>query len=376
MLESPETSSLPNERIAGLLRERIEAGAWGPGEALPATQEMSREYGVSSNTIMAAFRRLEAEGLIESRPRKGRFVLDRSQWISQSVRRSSMIVSLGVPAFDNNPMSAAWWTQIILAFQFQLARRGYSLNHVTLFEENPEKMADEFERHLELLGDQVAGVHLFATPRKRSLIARLRKAGLPWVTVNPHDVERPCNFVAAGNVSGGQQVADCFNKLGFERVLLISPPTGESFTLTDKVNGFIQGYLRAHRSAAGMEMGWCEGIDPESAREPVEDYVKRHGRPPEAIFASGDDLAIGAMRVLGELGYRVPQDVSVIGGTGSPFAEYVTPSLSVITQPMTAIGNAAADMLVDMVQDQVNMVACRYLPGELILRDSVLQAKG
>ena len=99
-----KSSTLPNERISKLLRERIHAGDWAAGEALPGTQELAKRYGVSANTIVAAFRRLEAEGLIESRPRKGRFVLDRSQWISQTIRRGSMVAYLNVDILDNHPM--------------------------------------------------------------------------------------------------------------------------------------------------------------------------------------------------------------------------------------------------------------------------------
>jgi GntR family transcriptional regulator len=62
------------EQIAGSLRTQIENGTLGPGALLPSEPELAREHNVSRQTARAALQRLEREGLVIVRPRRGRIV--------------------------------------------------------------------------------------------------------------------------------------------------------------------------------------------------------------------------------------------------------------------------------------------------------------
>jgi LacI family transcriptional regulator/LacI family repressor for deo operon, udp, cdd, tsx, nupC, and nupG len=68
-------------------------------------------------------------------------------------------------------------------------------------------------------------------------------------------------------------------------------------------------------------------------------------RPPTAIVAYNDTMAIGALRACHVLGRRVPQEVAVVGFGGAPFAEWVTPSLTTVKVPLYRIGQVAAEAL-------------------------------
>lgn len=62
------------EHIAGRLRQRIDAGALGEGDRLPSVRAMSRQSGVSVGTVVQAYQRLEALGVIVARPQSGYYV--------------------------------------------------------------------------------------------------------------------------------------------------------------------------------------------------------------------------------------------------------------------------------------------------------------
>ncbi len=66
------------------------------------------------------------------------------------------------------------------------------------------------------------------------------------------------------------------------------------------------------------------------------DYVKTNGCP-DAIFCGSDEQAVAAHGALHELGYRVPEDVALIGNDGLANAEYHVPPLSTIAQPYDEI---------------------------------------
>ncbi len=65
-------------RLAGELREQITEGVYTAGERLPGVRALGRARGMSVATVLAAYRRLEDEALIEARPRSGYYVRPRS----------------------------------------------------------------------------------------------------------------------------------------------------------------------------------------------------------------------------------------------------------------------------------------------------------
>jgi DNA-binding GntR family transcriptional regulator len=63
--------------VADALRERIDAGEWLPGEALPSVSALSVEYGVSTSTAGRAIRVLADEGKVTTVKGWGTFVAGR-----------------------------------------------------------------------------------------------------------------------------------------------------------------------------------------------------------------------------------------------------------------------------------------------------------
>ncbi|MBO0837332.1 MAG: substrate-binding domain-containing protein, partial [Actinobacteria bacterium] len=72
---------------------------------------------------------------------------------------------------------------------------------------------------------------------------------------------------------------------------------------------------------------------------------------PTAIFASTDTLAIGAVKAAADLGLGVPRDLSVVGFDDIPLAEFVTPSLTTVRQPLAEMAAIAVNDLLAMVGD-------------------------
>ncbi|MDR0568354.1 MAG: LacI family transcriptional regulator [Spirochaetaceae bacterium] len=74
------------------------------------------------------------------------------------------------------------------------------------------------------------------------------------------------------------------------------------------------------------------------------------GAAPDAAFATNDARAIVVMRALLDAGYRVPEDVSVIGFDDVDIATLVEPPLTTIAQPLYAIGVSAAERLIYQIR--------------------------
>jgi LacI family transcriptional regulator len=67
--------------------------------------------------------------------------------------------------------------------------------------------------------------------------------------------------------------------------------------------------------------------------------------PLTAVFAANDHIALGLFRALGEVGVKVPDDISVVGFDDVPEAEFYTPPLTTIRQDFDEVGKRGMALL-------------------------------
>jgi DNA-binding LacI/PurR family transcriptional regulator len=90
-----------------------------------------------------------------------------------------------------------------------------------------------------------------------------------------------------------------------------------------------------------------------------------------AVFAAGDEMAIGFIHALREAGRRVPEDVSVVGFDGNPVFAYVTPPLTTVRQPFDAAAREGVRLLVHAIeQPDTDLPPASEPPVELVVRGS------
>lgn len=91
---------------------------------------------------------------------------------------------------------------------------------------------------------------------------------------------------------------------------------------------------------------------------------------PTAVLASDDILAFGAMRAAGELGYRLPQDLSIIGFNDIRLAELANPPLTSVRVHMHELGVAALNLLVQQIRGVQKEPTHEIVDCELVIRAS------
>ncbi len=123
------------------------------------------------------------------------------------------------------------------------------------------------------------------------------------------------------------------------------------------INGY--GYVNAYENALGWISSWNQA--------------------PEAIIAFSDDLAMGLINALKTKGYRVPEDISVIGYDDIAFSGLFNPPLTTIRQNKVAIAESAAEMLLSLINDELPLgdssVKVRRIPVQLVVRESTRHKK-
>jgi LacI family transcriptional regulator len=89
----------------------------------------------------------------------------------------------------------------------------------------------------------------------------------------------------------------------------------------------------------------------------------------DAVFTGDDDAAIGTLKALHKYGYRIPEDVAVIGFDDLGFAPFLNPPLTTVRAPTESVGRIATERLFDLLENQQSDGAV-ILPTEIIFRRS------
>ena len=133
------------------------------------------------------------------------------------------------------------------------------------------------------------------------------------------------------------------------------------------------GYLKAHR-AAGVRPDpalICRtgSYDADAAAAATRRLLAAPDRP-TALITIDNVMTLGAFRVIHELGIDVPGELSLIGFDNLDWTTLVTPALTVIEQPLHAIGSRAAQRLIDRIDGDQSPPGVIHLPTRFVKRDS------
>lgn len=221
-----------------------------------------------------------------------------------------------------------------------------------------------------LLGKQIDGVIMDSPAADDDeLVRRLEAMGTPHVVIHPDFPERfnQASFVRIDNFEGAKRATEHLVSLGHRAIGFVSFPSNRPG------NERLSGY-RAALEAAGVEFdpGWVV----ESMAPPVQigyqgalQLIPKH-KEITAIFAATDEIAMGTLTALWQLGLRIPEDISVVGFDDIYLASIITPPLTTIHQPIDEISRAAVDLMVDMINGSATERTDLVLPTKLIVRES------
>ncbi|PUA26774.1 MAG: LacI family transcriptional regulator [Cellvibrio sp. 79] len=169
------------------------------------------------------------------------------------------------------------------------------------------------------------------------------------------------------NAAAAEEGVDYLISLGHKRIGLIAG----NMTTPSSLQRF-DGYKRA-LAKAGIEfdeqllqIGNYALADAAEATRKLANLTNR----PTAIFAFSDEMAMSCMSTLHKMGFKIPQDFSVLGFDNIRYAEYCSPSLTTIAQPMTEIGIACMELLLPQLNGEPMQPIKKILPHQLIVRES------
>jgi DNA-binding LacI/PurR family transcriptional regulator len=131
----------------------------------------------------------------------------------------------------------------------------------------------------------------------------------------------------------------------------------------------------------------CDELGLDAIVETISDSISEGGaysaasrlldspRPPDAIYATLDRLALGALLAAEARGVRVPEDLRIAGCTDSAASRAARPALTALSLNPEQIGSEALDLLISLIEDETPESPRRTVPFAVIPRGST-QATG
>ncbi len=194
------------------------------------------------------------------------------------------------------------------------------------------------------------------------------ETGLPCVIMNYYTKDLPVSCVAIDNFNAAVTATEYLIKLGHSKIATITGKFNSQIGV-DRLNGYIKA-LKKHKIEPKDEYIKHGDYERESAIEPTKELIKLK-KPPTAIFAASDEMAVGVMQVCLENGIRIPRDISVMGFDDNPFALDFSPvPITTMRQPLNKMAMVATETLHAIIDKKTKANKKIILPTELIKRSS------
>ncbi|WP_339194427.1 LacI family DNA-binding transcriptional regulator [Aeribacillus sp. FSL W8-0870] len=222
------------------------------------------------------------------------------------------------------------------------------------------------EASIELLEHQIDGAILLSRVPEQ-LITIFQEQNIPFVLVNNTNMVKNSNYIVNDDYLGAYDAAMHLLSKHYTKIAYISGPL-EHRSYRLRWEGF-----QAALSAKGYEIKHYHRAIGDSKMETGMEYAYKFMQleeRPDAIFASNDMMAIGAMQTIHFMGMKIPDDVALMGFDDIEFAKLTFPALTTVRVDKKKMGGLAVSKLFALLNGEDFGMKKTILPSEVIVRKS------
>lgn len=329
----------------------------------PTQNDVAKHAGVSQATVSLVLNNVSTNKITEETRRQVLRAIEelgyRPNTLASSLRRGKT-QTLGLILPDSaNPFFA----EVSRSIESAAFEQGY---HLILC--NTEGNIEKELVYVDVLCNrQVDGIIFVAVGDQTDSLERVLYKNIPAVMIDRDLPGLEVDAVLTDNRQGGYLATQHLLQLGHRRIGCITGPS----SVTPSA-GRVAGYLAAlaeHSIPADDRLLVRGDFHPQSGWTAAHTLLELD-KPPTAIFAGNDLMAIGALRAISEAGLRIPEDISLVGFDNIELASYTDPPLTTVAQPIQGIGSMAVGFLLERIRDQQLAFRRVILPVSLIVRKS------
>lgn len=220
------------------------------------------------------------------------------------------------------------------------------------------------------------GVGQISTP----LLLEVHRMGMPIVLVDMEDPLIPSDTIFVNNMDAMARLTNHLIGIGHSRLQFIGNDRF-SRSFRDRHIGF-KITLDEHGLSSGVQEGLVlqlQELEKGDVDSEIRSWVSRKLKTksmPTALVCANDSIAATALRVLNELGVKVPAEVSVTGFDNIEDAPQGGSRLTTVHVPKEALGRRAVQKLLERIERSREPMEKILLAGDIVYRDSTAAAPG
>ena len=326
------------KQLADLYRQKILTGSLRPGDLIPSQTELAKLHGISVVTVRNALSILVDEGLVSRVRRKGTFVEDPKKPSGSTTHAMKRVYFM----YNDLPIRSLYagvHRLMMDGIAKECANQGLDL------------ALHNCHNDFRIPGSKEDGYLLWG------FSAKLMQAAMEW-SQQGYRLVALHNFfphisvprVNSDNYTGGYMATHHLLMLGHRRIGVILPSRCEIIEVDLEFTFRLAGYHSALShfdvaSDADLVRVITRGYDEEYLAEAAMRELMELRDPPTAVFVATDAAAVGALSAVQSLGYRVPEEVSIVGYDGLAFADHTNPKLTTVNQGFYHIGMKGVERL-------------------------------
>ncbi len=258
----------------------------------------------------------------------------------------------------------------LVAIQDNLQEKNYSIMvGNTKYNSNIEvKLLKQFQQR------NVAGIIKTGFDATQSTLEKsIKEWGIPCIVIFEKLQNPNISYVGFDNYKAAFSATQYLIELGHKRIGLIVGPYTKQMRIRKRVEGYKAALEESNikfnpEISIETNVGLLEGKNAMSRLLSLPE-------PPTAIFAAADRLAIGALRAATEMGFCVPEDVSIIGYGDIDVAAFCNPPLTTVRTPNYSCARKATELIIGQIENNTNTIFHYCMETSLIIRDSCIQYK-
>lgn len=266
-------------------------------------------------------------------------------------------------------------SRVLVGIESQANKLGYSLFLNLIYQPDDPNQVSNLDT---LISHRVDGI-IWAAPEvgeNRAWLEQVELEHLPpivFLTMAP----RPgLEIVAVDNCSGGRQATQHLIDQGRRKIGIITGPM-TWWEARERHSGWQTALEQANLTPSpslAVASDWSASGGEQAMRKLLvqEPHI-------DGLFASSDQIALGALRAVHELGQRVPKDIAIVGFDNIPESEFFWPPLTTVYQQLHDVGRIAVQTLHRMIEDNrqsktPDEATVSLVKPELIVRASSMRA--
>lgn len=213
------------------------------------------------------------------------------------------------------------------------------------------------------------GIILLGTEMTAEDVKHFQRLPLPLVLLDTYFETVTCDYVLINNVQGAYLAAShLIHKTKKQPGYLRSSyPIGN---FAERNSGFFKA-VRSYGMSSSKSIVHMLTPSIDGAYADMKEILENKEELAPCYFADNDLIAVGAMKALKEYGYKIPEDIAIVGFDNIPLSKLIEPPLSTINVPKQYMGEMAVKRLLTLLNEKGTQPVKVEISTQLIERESV-----